>query len=380
MAYYVDEPYSDELAETLVELWSKIEAAIIEEISRTVTATGITATGEFKAHLLADANLLNKRVVEIIAKSTGIHEDLVEKIINETGLTVVERDEEIYRQAIALGQLTIDPLPINQSPRLATALQGCYDNAIFGLSNLTNTRMIDAGNGMETLTKAARREYYNAVNRAFLEVRTGNKSTPQATKSACLELAEKGIKITHWESGHKDTIEVAVRRNIRTAIAQTSGTMTLARMEDYKSDLVEVSSHIGARPTHALWQGEVYSLTGSYGYDNFYDATGYGTLLGLCGVNCRHRFFPFFPGTTPTFEHYDEEENLKAYEKTQEQRGLERAIRKAKREEAAMKGAGDEAAAKAATAKVRAAQADMRQFIRENPEMRRMYDREQIYT
>lgn len=379
MAYYVNEPYSDDLAETLVEMWARIEAQLIEEIAKRINETGITATGEFRAHMLQEANLLNRRAVEIISEKTGIHEDIIEQVINSTGLTVVQRDEEIYRQAIAAGQLTIDPLPVTQSPRLQVALQGCYDNAIFGLSNLTNTRMIDAGNGMETLTKAARREYYDAVNMAFLEVRMGNKSTPEATKSACERLAERGIRITHWESGHRDTIEVAVRRNIRTAIAQTSGAMTLARMADYKSDLVEVSSHIGARPTHAVWQGGIYSLTGTGGYENFYDATGYGEMLGLCGINCRHRFFPYFPGTTPSFEHYDEEENLKAYNKTQHQRGLERKIRKAKREEAAMRGMGDEEGQKAARTKVRAAQADMREWLRQNPEMRRMYDREAIY-
>jgi hypothetical protein len=237
--------------------------------------------------------------------------------------------------------------------------------------------MMDAGNGMETLTKAARREYYDAVNKAFLEVRTGKSTTPQAVKSSCTQLAAKGIQITHWQSGHRDSVDVAVRRNIRTAMAQTSGKMTLARMQDYQSDLVEVSSHMSARPSHYVWQGGIYSLSGTGGYENFYDATGYGTLLGLCGVNCRHRFFPYFPGTTPAFDTYDEEENKKAYDLTQEQRSLERAIRKEKRKVAAAKGAGyDDKEAKAG---VRAAQENMRKFLREHPDMRRMYDREQIY-
>lgn len=380
MAYYVDEPFSDYLAENLVELWGQIEADLIEEIARRITQTGITATGEYQARLLAQSNLLNKRAVAIISSKTGIHKSLVEKIITETGLTVVDRDEEIYRQALKTGQITVEPLPVNQSPTLKTAIDSCVENAEFSLSNLTNTRMMNAGNGMETLTKAARREYYNAANRAFLEVRTGAKTTPQATKQACMQLAAKGIQITHWESGHRDTIEVAVRRNIRTAIAQTSGRMTLARMEDYQSDLVEVSSHIGARPSHAVWQGGIYSLTGGNGYENFYEATGYGEMLGLCGINCRHRFFPYFPGTTPTFEVYDEEENRIAYEKTQEQRYLERSIRAAKRDLAAAKGYGDDELIKQAGAGVRAAQKDMRDWLSDNPEMRRMYDREQIYT
>ena len=99
--------------------------------------------------------------------------------------------------------------------------------------------------------------------------------------------------------------------------------------------------------------------------------------MGLCGVNCRHRFFPYFEGTTPSFEQYDEEANKKAYDLTQEQRAIERKIRKAKRQEAAAKGAGyDDASAKSA---VRSAQKEMRDFLKEHPDMRRMPDREQIY-
>lgn len=377
MAYVVNDYYDDE-AELIVELWAEIETELIEEISRRISATGITDTGEFQLRLLEQANLLNKRAVELISQKSGLSEKQVRDLIEKVGLSVVERDEEIYRQAAAMGQLTFyDPLPVDKSPILAVALQSCVDNAEFGLSNLTNTRMIDAGNGMETLTKAARREYYDAVNKAFLEVRTGKSTTPQAVKSACTELASKGIQITHWESGHRDSVDVAVRRNIRTAMAQTSGKMTLASMENYQADLVEVSSHMGARPSHYVWQGQIYSLSGTGGYENFYDATGYGTLLGLCGVNCRHRFFPYFPGTQPSFDKYDEEENKKAYDLSQEQRALEREIRKAKRKEAAAKGAGYDD--KDAKAEVRAAQENMRKFIKEHPDMRRMYDREQIY-
>ena len=374
---YVVNDYYDNEAELIVELWAQIETDLIEEIARRVSDTGITETGEFKLKLLEQANLLNRHAVKLISEKSGISEEMVEEIIRKTGLTVVERDEEIYRQAAEAGQVTFDPLPVDKSPALEIAMQSCIDNAEFGLSNLTNTRMMDAGNGMETLTKAARREYYDAVNKAFLEVRTGKSTTPQAVKSACQSLADKGIQITHWQSGHRDSVDVAVRRNIRTAIAQTSGKMTLARMGDYNSDLVEVSAHMSARPSHYVWQGQIYSLTGANGYENFYEATGYGTLLGLCGVNCRHRFFPYFEGTTPSFEQYDEEANKKAYDLTQEQRAIERKIRKAKRQEAAAKGAGyDDASAKSA---VRSAQKEMRDFLKEHPDMRRMPDREQIY-
>jgi hypothetical protein len=384
MSYFYDTRYSDEQAETIVELWGEIEAELIKEIAYFVKRAiekgeDLSYTGEFRAWQLQEANLLNDRAVALISKATGESEKAVRQCIENTGLYVAKGDEKLFRQALESGQLTVDPLPLDQSPRLKAAIDACVENAEFGLSNLTNTRMDYGFNGWESLTHATNREYYNATNAGFLAMRTGEKSLDQAVYSSCRSLIDKGISMVHWESGHTDSIEVAVRRNIRTSIAQTSGKMTLARMEDYQYDLVETSSHFGARPEHAEWQGQIFSLTGSNGYENFYDVCEYGDILGICGINCRHRFFPYFPGTTPSFEQYDEEKNREMYEKTQTQRAYERAIRKAKRELAVAEGAGLDT--KEAKAKVREKQKAIRDWLAqpENSDLTRRYENERIY-
>ena len=62
----------------------------------------------------------------------------------------------------------------------------------------------------------------------------------------------------------------------------------------------------------------------------FVSSTGYGTVTGLCGVNCRHSFGTG-DGENNPFEQYDTEKNRKAYETQQRQRTLERRIRDSKR-------------------------------------------------
>ena len=108
-----------------------------------------------------------------------------------------------------------------------------------------------------------------------------------------------------------------------------------------------------ARPEHAEWQGKVYKLNGSEpGYPNLAAATGYGTGPGLKGWNCRHDFYPFFPGIDeraytdedlrnidpPPFE-YDGK-TYTAYEASQRQRQMETAMRRTKRRIMAADGAG----------------------------------------
>ena len=88
----------------------------------------------------------------------------------------------------------------------------------------------------------------------------------------------------------------------------------------------------------------MYRIEGSDGdHDNFYDATGYGTGEGLCGWNCRHSFFPYWPGiskpayTKDMLDSYSEPKYsyngdlLTEYDCMQRQRAYERSIREHKR-------------------------------------------------
>lgn len=95
-------------------------------------------------------------------------------------------------------------------------------------------------------------------------------------------------------------------------------------------NLVETTSHMGARPEHALWQGQVFWRKKKYkNYRNFEQATGYGTGAGLGGWNCRHSFYPFFEEiSSQAFKKYRLGENEGFYELTQQQqRYNERKIR-----------------------------------------------------
>jgi hypothetical protein len=81
-----------------------------------------------------------------------------------------------------------------------------------------------------------------------------------------------------------------------------------------------------------VWQGRIYSRHGGGKYPDFVESTGYGTVTGLCGANCRHNFSPYFEGMKNPFQEYDSEENQKQYELEQRQRTLERRIRDTKRQ------------------------------------------------
>jgi hypothetical protein len=125
---------------------------------------------------------------------------------------------------------------------------------------------------------------------------------------------------------------------VRTGISQAAAEVSLERMKEMDWDIILVSSHLGARVgdggqnpgNHSWWQGKFYSRSGKDKRFPPFSETGYGTVTGLCGANCRHSFGTG-DGENNPFEQYDSEENRKAYEKQQRQRALERRVRDTKR-------------------------------------------------
>lgn len=201
----------------------------------------------------------------------------------------------------------------------------------------------------------AQRAWYEVAGEAITRWNHGEASQDRIIADAVDKLMGRGFTTIDYRSGVSNQIDVAVRRHIVTQVGQAAGRMTEARMEQYGHDLVFTSSHFGARPDHAAWQGKAFSLSGkTKGYPDFASATGYGTGAGLLGWNCGHTYGPYFEGITelPKLpERVHGMTNDEMYEATQKQRGYERAIRKTKREIAALEEAGQDPLGDATVAK-----------------------------
>ena len=157
-------------------------------------------------------------------------------------------------------------------------------------------------------------------------------------------LSKAGLETIDYRSGQKTSIDAAVRRHAVTQANQCRNDMLVRQCEAYEVDLVFTSAHWGCRPTHSEWQGKPFSLHGTVEVDgvtyrDLAEATGYGTVWGLCGANCRHRLTPYIPGLSKLpdtdFKAFEEKYHMTSeeyYQATQRQRALERQVRATKRE------------------------------------------------
>lgn len=183
--------------------------------------------------------------------------------------------------------------------------------------------------------------FNRAVDKAVTSVATGLLTPEKALEQACKALGSDGMTIADV-GGKTWQMEDVVRRNIRTECNQTALSSQMELYQEVGQDLVETSAHAHARPEHAEWQGQVFSLTGSGGYENFYEVTGYGEVDGLGGVNCAHGFGAYDPdsGQRYTQDPNQGEDNDEGYKLDQKQRYQERKIRELKRQKQVLEGAG----------------------------------------
>lgn len=197
--------------------------------------------------------------------------------------------------------------------------------------------------------------FNHSMDKAVMNVASGAFSSEQAVEQVVSELEKSGLRYVNYASGVTRGIDVAAHLAVRTTLNQMAADISMSNAEQLGTDLVEVSSHGGARDgdghaNHAGWQGKVYSISGKahpkeskrLGYKilSLEAVTGYPhDPAGLCGYNCKHTFYPFIEGISDPTPLEKEPEPVKVdgrtytfYQATQHQRRIERELRELKRQ------------------------------------------------
>ena len=312
-------------------LYESLELEIIEAIATRIAKVGYANTVVLNNIRIAqEIGILYQDIITLVAKYNNTSYEKVAKIFEESGAKTLDRDDFIYKEA------GLNPVPIKQSRSIMQMMSATIEKTAGNLQNL-----------VMTTANTAQTQFYNAMNKAYMEVSTGVKSYSQSILGAIDNISSQGATIT-YPSGRNMSLESAVRMNIITGVNQTCGKLQELRADEVGWDLMELTAHSGARPSHASWQGKIVSRSGKKGYLSL-DDIGYGKATGFKGVNCRHDWYPYLEGSARTYtqEQLDAWENEKVtyngkeyskYDATQLQRAMERRIRADKKELAGLQG------------------------------------------
>lgn len=317
------------------ELHNKIVSVIIERMMIRIGRGEdylFTPIDKWQMDVLQDAGYILQAVQAEIAQTTKISIAEIARTMKEAGIKALEWDDTIYKKA------GLEPTPLGKSPYLQRLLQRNYEKTKGEMYNFTGT-----------MPNACHDNYIKAVDKAYTQTASGTTGYTQAVKEAVNDIINSGADVT-YPSGHRDSIETATTRAVRTGVSQMAGEITDARMDEMNWDIILTSAHLGARigdggdnlTNHYWWQGKFYSKSGNDPRFPPFSVCGMGNVQGIHGANCRHSHGPG-DGINNPFEDYDSEENRKEYEKRKRQRELERRIRKTKRQLIGMKTAVDNA-------------------------------------
>lgn len=328
--------YLQRVPDGMIKLYAQAEADILADMARRISTYDYWIPAvEHQAKMLEEAGMVREEILARLKTLTGRTDKELRQLMQEAGTAALKSDDAVYRRQ------GLNPPPVSASEDLQKVLQAGYEKTAGTFRNLTLTT-----------ARTATHQFEQALDRAYMQITLGGMDYNTAIRSTIKQLSTEGVGAIRYPTGRTDTIEVAVRRAVVTGVNQTALRLQDARADEMGADLVEVSAHAGARPSHAQWQGGIYSRSGkSKKYPDFVKTTGYGTGAGLGGWNCSHSFRPWFEGMSRTYDKAllkeyqakDYEYNgvkMTEYEALQEQRRIERSIRRWKRERNALQAAG----------------------------------------
>ncbi|PWL55144.1 MAG: hypothetical protein DBY38_02415 [Clostridium cadaveris] len=212
--------------------------------------------------------------------------------------------------------------------------------------------------------------FYNLCNSEIKAIVDGNITLENAIRTAIKKISDSGIKIITYENTTRN-IDVFVRQELLYAQKMSAQDIRDKFSKENNITIFDIDAHPDARPSHQVWQGKRYDITGKY-YPTFEELShGNGSLNDY---GCNHKAYPV---TNPNDALMYTEEMLKnintkpfvfrgkeydGYKAKQNMRYLERQIRALKREKALLDK--NKLVDKKVNAKLRHKQKEYREFCK----------------
>ena len=324
--------YKEQLSRQIERNYSDLEMRIMQDIVRRIKKAGkITSTADWQINRLRilgnSSEDIEKMLKEALNASYPQMFELYDKVIDWEYV----RNKDIYEQ------INAEFIPYEENDELQQITNALIQQADADLRNITQSLgfYLDYGGGKPVLTPLAE-VYQKYLDSACLDIVSGVFDYNSVLRRVVTQLTNSGLRQINYASGRANRVDVAARRAVMTGITQLTGHISDYNAEKLYTEFFEVAWHSGARPTHAVWQGKVWSKK------QLITVCGLGTVTGLEGVNCYHERYPFIPGISERnwTDEWLEEQNRKEntpkefngkeytlYEAKQRQRQMEAAMR-----------------------------------------------------
>jgi len=336
------------IPQKLTRLFRGLQLDVLNDLVKRISVNrDITSTSDWEITRLYELGTAKEVIKCTIQRTLKLSTAEIDHIYSAVLSEEYVRYEPVYKK---LGKSFV---PFKENKQLQQLIRGVEKQTKGELKNITQSlgfavKQLDGSVVYQPLSKG----YQQILDKAMMSLTTGVYDYNTVIKKAVVDLSNSGLRsveyMTEQPDGivtiHSNRVDVAARRALMTGFNQVVGRITEDNAEKLGAEYFEVTWHRGARPTHQLWQGRVYTK------EQLVTVCGYGDVAGLKGANCRHDFNPFFPEidkrlyTDEQLDKMNAEENTPreykdkeytVYQATQRQRLLESRMR-VKREEIAL--------------------------------------------
>ena len=326
------EDYRKQLSGQIEKHFLDLEHMILEDIVRRIKKAGkITSTADWQINRLQIIGYSSEDIEKMIKTALNLSYPEVFELYDKVIDWEYVRNKDIYEQVNA------EYIPYEDNKELQQLTDGFIRQSNDDLRNVTKSMgfYVDYGGGRLVMTPLSD-IYQGYLDKAIAGVVYGTFDYNTMIRKVVTQLTNSGLRSIDYASGWHSRVDVAARRAVMAGVSQLTGKITDINAEKLGTDYFEVEWHAGARPTHAAWQGKVYSK------EELITVCGLGSVTGLLGANCYHIYHVFIPGISERnwTDEWLEEQNRKEsipkifngkeytlYEAKQQQRKKETAMR-----------------------------------------------------
>lgn len=334
------EDYKKQLSGQIEGHFLNLEQAILEDIVRRIKKAGkITSTADWQINRLQIIGYSSEDIEKMIKTALNLSYPEVFELYDKVIDWEYVRNKDIYEQ------INAEYIPYEDNEELQQLTEGFIRQSNDELRDITQSMgfYVDYGNGKLVMTPLSD-IYQGYLDQAITGVVYGTFDYNTMIRKVVTQLTNSGLRSIDYASGWHSRVDVAARRAVMTGVSQLTGKITEMNAEKLGTEHFEIAWHAGARPSHAVWQGKVWSKK------ELVTVCGLGTVTGLLGANCYHEYYPFVKGVSERnwSDSWLVEQNRKEsipktfngkeytlYEAKQQQRKMETAMR-AQREKAVL--------------------------------------------
>ena len=309
-----------------------LENEIMEDIVRRIKINGeITRSADWQMHRLYEMGMSKREIKKAIANNLNLSKTEIKYLYSDILRKGYERDKSLYK---AKGKAII---PFEKNLLLQQLISAAAKQTDEQMKNLSQSLGFAVRQPDGTLAfTGAEKFYQQTLDNAIMGISSGTFDYVNVIKKTISTMTNSGLRTVDYATGWSNRVDVAARRAIVTGLSQITAKVNEDNAKALKTEYFEVSWHSGARPSHQVWQGKVYTKS------QLETVCGLGTVIGLCGANCYHDYYPFIPGisertyTDEQLKKMNAEDNkpmeyqgrtYTKYEALQRQRKLETSIR-----------------------------------------------------